>query len=580
MNRKSSSRSGFLAEISRHWASILIVGVVIALFMGVLYFLTLLGPRAVERQAGDGDLVDVELLAEDVDRLEARFLAALESGDMTAEAREGLGRAIEFQRQIISRYVGPVTPFLETDRLERLLTHRDQYEGALLAARSRELEEQATAIRAADPEEAARLLAEATEMQERLNHAFPRSDQRSTSRLSRLRDESVAMRAQPMQRQVDERVAEARAAFRGGRSEDARRILSEAIEIQFRINHDFRDTRFASLARLQGLERELMDIRATAEADAIDALVRAGEEHMAERNFPAAAEVFTRARELQSDLNNRFRGSRFARSERLEEMEILRQTALSAGLAERIESIEQQIGVDLRARRTASAASAAPIFFREIYNLQATFPRSRYFSEETLLKARYLNLMRDDFASLQDAVYARLVELPDESGIRMLNAEVNQALYARIMGAQPASQRGDNLPVESVSHVEAREFCKRLGWILGFTVRLPTEAEFATALGDLRGVSIEEISWNSLNSDRIVQPVATRPSNRHGFYDLLGNVAEWTSDVSPEDPREMKVVGGSVRDNTVRLNRLPIESMRPVERNRFVGFRFVVEPRT
>src|SRR6185503_3145904 len=100
--------------------------------------------------------------------------------------------------------------------------------------------------------------------------------------------------------------------------------------------------------------------------------------------------------------------------------------------------------------------------------------------------------------------------------------EVTQAAYRVVMGTNPSFYRGDDLPVDSVTWVEASEFCRKVGG------RLPTEAEWEYAARS--GISadrygeLDEIAWYGSNSARTTHAVKTRRSNNNGMFDVLGNV--------------------------------------------------------
>jgi hypothetical protein len=50
---------------------------------------------------------------------------------------------------------------------------------------------------------------------------------------------------------------------------------------------------------------------------------------------------------------------------------------------------------------------------------------------------------------------------------------VPQVLFSLVLNANPSRNAGRTRAVDSVSYVEALEFCRRLGWVLGTAVRLP-----------------------------------------------------------------------------------------------------------
>ncbi|MEI8095975.1 MAG: SUMF1/EgtB/PvdO family nonheme iron enzyme [Spirochaetales bacterium] len=134
--------------------------------------------------------------------------------------------------------------------------------------------------------------------------------------------------------------------------------------------------------------------------------------------------------------------------------------------------------------------------------------------------------------------------------------EVTQAQYQSLMGTNPSSFQGDDLPVETVSWFEAVAFCNKLSLAEGLTpfytikgtavttsakatgYRLPTEAqwEFAARGGaksqgsTYAGSSdLETVAWYGDNSDK-THSVATKAPNELGLFDLSGNVWEWCQD--------------------------------------------------
>jgi len=142
--------------------------------------------------------------------------------------------------------------------------------------------------------------------------------------------------------------------------------------------------------------------------------------------------------------------------------------------------------------------------------------------------------------------------------------EVTQALWKAVMGSNPSSFKGDNLPVENVSWDDAQEFCRKLSAATGKQFRLPSEAEWEySARGGARskgfiysgGNNLNIVGWFWDNSGKRTQSVGQKQANELGIYDMSGNVWEWCSDwygVYTATPKRDPMGASSGSDRVIR----------------------------
>ncbi|MFA4986371.1 MAG: formylglycine-generating enzyme family protein [Candidatus Brocadiia bacterium] len=188
---------------------------------------------------------------------------------------------------------------------------------------------------------------------------------------------------------------------------------------------------------------------------------------------------------------------------------------------------------------------------------------------------------------------------------------VTQAQYELVMGLNPSSFAGADLPLENESWDDAVAFCKRLTEIehkakrlpKDQEYRLPTEAEWeyccrAGSKTEYFFGSDEKIlgeyAWFKGNSGGKTHPVGTRKPNSWGLFDMYGNVWEWCLDwyvgvypsgeqTDPTGPDEgdSRVLRGGSWDYESRNCRSAFRGRGyPEGKDRRVGFRVVCAPVT
>ncbi len=143
---------------------------------------------------------------------------------------------------------------------------------------------------------------------------------------------------------------------------------------------------------------------------------------------------------------------------------------------------------------------------------------------------------------------------------------VTQKEWKVVMGDNPSSFKGDNLPVEDVSWNDVQDFIKKLNEKEGANkYRLPTEAEWEYAaragtttrysFGDSES-ELGDYAWYDGNSGSKTHEVGQKKPNPWGLYDMYGNVWEWVQDIYHSSysgaPTDGSAWGG---DGSRRVNR-------------------------
>lgn len=571
----SSRRKGFFYRF-RLPLKILGVSILVALGLGAFYALSLVGPRPVDtsRSVPQVDRAEaLELLAES-QRMEERFQRLAELRRPQDQDLDLLRQAIDKQQQFLAATGG-----VSREGNERLQSLRRQYQNHVtVPLREESVEAELRGNNHELQDRRSEALADyrrAMELQRTINERYPLSEHRDVGRLTQLERRFRVLEGRPLYDRSLEAENAARRAIEEGDYAQALEHLREAINTQREMNNRYRDLMYADMRRLSALEREMTSLQTSDAHHEIEALVVSGREAADRESYREAADYFQQAARRQRRLIQEFPQSRFATSERLNELEVKVENALSRELGERILVEFKLLQGHLRARSIWQATEILQTLEPQARRFRESFPRSDLVDEQVLLQLQFLGLIQDDLGHLQERIYGQILPIPGDEGWHMAKTEVSQAMYASIMNSNPSRNRDDRLPVDSVNWHEAVEFCQKVSWILSREVRLPSVDEFRAALGSLRFVDLNTVSWNANNSNMRTHPVATKEANQNGFHDLLGNVAEWLSpDALP--PGEAFRAGGDAEDSTDLLADVPIDVSNKRTRNRMTGFRYVV----
>ncbi len=560
-----------LTNAWQEYRSWLFTGLGVATLVVLWWALANTGPgRAVtpvpDEPAKPDDPALVKLAAE-VDELEKQYQVYASANIITDEAFAVLTAALERQKGLVR--AAPRGDYTAQMNLERLQAEFDTFEAKRTNPRIEALQKDGEAAQAEMKlEEASLAFREAIDLQNKINGSSAAPRLKNFVRVTRLEQSLTSLEVLPLVREKDASLAKARAAVAEERWADALAGYISARDSQERINRDYSKTRYANLGEFDRLEAEIASLNAAGVAAKVDEQEKVGDSWARAGDHVAAGTAYAEALSLQQQINDRFSRSRFVSSPRIEALEIKLQTERSQPIALELAKLDKTISDELRGRRVVNAEKMLPRAMELTDKIAADFPRSRSVDGALRIKLNYLAVKRDDLRRLQDLVYDRLLPLIGVSDRLLLSSETPQDLYQAVMNTNPSRSPGRSLPVDSVSWVDAQEFCSRLSWIMGTSVRLPTEDEMRTAHGNGGG----EVR-SSAEGGRVLATDSGRP-NRNGYRDVLGNLAEWV--VAPSASDEAQIVGGSYLDTPEAITKFPVEARPKTDRARHIGFRFVV----
>ncbi|NCG08833.1 MAG: SUMF1/EgtB/PvdO family nonheme iron enzyme [Verrucomicrobia bacterium] len=506
---------------------------------------------------------------------ELNFEEILSLRQPNAEDVATLKQSLDLQEQYIK-----AIPGYDVDgeiRLKSLRERYAEYASIPIIEKSRKLEQEADSLTLeTDFVTAHESMKGAFELQKRINENYPESPYANYTRATLLQRKARYLIAEPIYQKSLELEEEADGYIKEKDWVGAEQSLKKAIDIQLDINRSYRGTKQGSTLRIELLKNKLLGIQSGQSNLEIIALGNKADALKAQGEMLDSAHCYQEAARLQTELNKAYPESPHASSDRVSYFLRKAQTAQSFELGRAIESNHARLQKILAERRTYDAVEIIAQLNKDIQYMQDAYPRSSLFDEQLQLKTSYLAIIQNDLGFIQDRVYAMLLPIPEVEEWQMAKTEVSQVLYQFIMGENPSRNIGERNPVDSISWMEAKDFCKRLGWIIGKSIRLPTEHEFRQALGPLRYVVLEKHVWSVSDAREIAKPIGQKEPFASGYYDLLGNVSEWLESVDHFDDEDARHIGGHAGDRIEVIFGVPVRNTSRAERNRMTGFRFVV----
>lgn len=537
--------------------------------------MTLLSPKSVTEDSEDmfySSDGGAKLLVES-EKLEREFEQKAVSRGLNEDVVNLLRKAISLQEVYIDR--SSSRDRAPAERLMKLRTRLQNIEAKPISETISQIERNAKAADEANRvDEASKLYAQAYVMQNRINLEYSLSKFKSVEKAMYYDSRSKLMKARPLYQESVKAEKSARAAMAAKKWEEARREFERTISLVSRLNSEFPDTAYTDFSRLQTLDSELESLKSTPMYMKLEAVLKRAEEQKAKKNYPAAAELYGDAAEIQRSINKVYPRSLHASEDNLKLIERQKNDAFSWDYIKEINSLEKKLYDAINKKDLPLMMEISSNLLYKAEQFKKDFPRSDLLPEDTILKLRYIKFMGRDIPQITQLVQENLIGI--SANKKMLKTEVWQDLYKAVMKENPSrnTSEGKN-PVDSVSYDDAERFCTRLSWLMAAKVSLPTEAEFKDAVGSLRYVDINAVSWNNFNSDGMTHPVATKKPNDKGFYDLLGNVEEFVKR-APDAP-DATLMGGSITSTPDSIVGMAKSTIDRKGRKRTFGFRITVE---
>ncbi len=396
----------------------------------------------------------------------------------------------------------------DATRLFEWQARRDEARAAEASRVSKRLEDEAAEhLRTGDRAGAIERTKQAWRLQREINGSAASQVYKNYGRETRLAGEAERLEAEPLHDSVVAALAEAERASATGQWGEALAAYRRAREAQAQLNRDYPRSRYADIEGLARVSREVSALEAAEPMHQLEQALAAARAAGADRE--AALRHYREALDWQQRINTAHAQSRFASPEKLAEIErqiqSLEAAAAWAGLAED----DRRLAAHLARREIFQAQELAARAVRTLELAAKRWPSAQGLPEELRLRLTFLALRSADLAAVQDQVHRSLRPLPGRPGASMLTREVGQGIFRQVMNTNPSRSADPERAVDSVTLEEAEEFCRRLGWIMGRTVRLPAREEYAAArssTGAALWVGLRDgpAEWVARGADRLV----------------------------------------------------------------------------
>ena len=462
----------------------------------------------------------------------------------------------------------------DNSRLEGLRKKLHIINAEILRAASKKAEEKSKEVEASNPLEAKNLLRKALEAEKTIQEKWIYSGLVDIGKIARLDTRLRRLEAAPVWEKTREYEKQAEQFFKAENIELAVDAIKEAIKTENKFLEDYRDvlnTEFGRVERLSARKETFTSYPLYKELGALEKEATLKEQS---ELWDEAVKQWDLAIEKQKQIISTYPLSEYADQKHSAEIEKRRNIARTTPEVIKIKSDLEEIRKKIREKNYDQVISDAKTLLAKAQKIEKDNPGVLPEDSPVIQELTFITARQGMLKIINKAIEGFFISHPVNKEIKLMRQEVAQSFYEAVVGVNPSAVVRGNLPVESVNYEDAQKFCKQLGWLTGKKIRLPTPDEFKQAAGDFGEKITTDQAWTFDNTDGLTtRNVATTQANKFGFYDLIGNVEEWTAGAPTAD--EALILGGSV--NTVVKKEFPQRKSLKRERSRTLGFRVVEE---
>ncbi len=495
----------------------------------------------------------------------------LKKDSLTEDDLSLLAEALKAQEDYVAQQ-GALSA--DNSRLEGLRKKLHIINAEILRGVSRQAEEKAQRSEDTNPLESKNLIKQALDSERAIQNKWIYSGMADVGKIARLETRLRRMEATPLWEKTRKYEREAEEYFKAENIELALDTITEAIKIETNFLENYRDVLNTEFGRIDQLGIRKETYISYPLYKELKALVNEAEQKEKSEQWNEAEILWDQAIVKQKLIISKNPLSEYANQKNSAELEKRRNLARSTLEVRKLKDELAEMQAKIREKKYDQANEDAKKLLESAQRIETRNPGVLPSDSPLIQELTFITNRQGMIKIINNAIEGYFIKHPVKKEIKLMRHEVPQSFYQAVMGLNPSAVVRGNLPVESVNYEDTQKFCKQLGWFTGRKTRLPTAEEFMQAAGENGEKNKSDQAWTFDNTDGLTtRNVATTQMNRFGFYDLIGNVEEWTD--APQANEEAFILGGSV--NTVTKKEFPQRKALKRERSRTLGFRVIQE---